>query len=70
MLSIRRDEFRETYDWGDLFILTMHPQVTGRPMRLATLREFIAFTRDFPNVWYATCGDVAHAWQALEGAAS
>ena len=69
VLSIWQDEFRETYDWGGLFILTMHPQITGRPMRLATLREFIAFTRTFPNVWYATGSEVARAWDAQQDAA-
>jgi hypothetical protein len=26
------------------------------------LREFIAFTRKFPRVWYATGREVAEAW--------
>ena len=64
VLSIWRNEFAETYRWGGLFILVLHPQITGRPLRLATLREFIAYTRKFPNVWYATGTQVARAWQA------
>jgi hypothetical protein len=64
VLSIWKDEFAETYRWGGLCILTMHPQVAGRPMRLATLREFIAYARQFPNVWFATGTEVARAWQA------
>lgn len=62
VLSIWSDEFRELYDWGGAVTLVMHPQITGRPMRLATLREFIAFTRDFDNVWYATCEEIAEAF--------
>jgi peptidoglycan/xylan/chitin deacetylase (PgdA/CDA1 family) len=66
VLSIWKDEFQEIYDWGGVFVLVMHPQVTGRPMRLATLRELIAFTRRFPKVWYATAGEVAEAFIAQE----
>jgi hypothetical protein len=40
----------------------MHPQCTGRPSRIAMLREFIQFTRQFENVWYATGGEIAETW--------
>ena len=66
VLSIWRDEFKELYDWGGAITLVMHPQVTGRPLRLATLREFIAYTREFPGVWYATCAEMAEAFAAQE----
>jgi len=67
-LAIWREEFREIYRWGGVFILVMHPQITGRPLRLAVLREFIAFTRRFPNVWYATALEVAEAFISREAA--
>lgn len=57
-------EFREIYRWGGLFTLVMHPQAIGRPSRLALLRQFIAYTREFPNVWYATGAEIATAWRA------
>ncbi len=66
VLSIWQDEFRELYVRGAAITLVMHPQVTGRPMRLATLREFIAFTRGFEGVWYATCEEIARAYAAQE----
>ena len=66
VLAIWRDEFREMYDWGAVFTLVMHPQITGRPMRLATLREFVAFTRQFERVWYATCREIAEAFAAAD----
>ena len=47
---------------GRLVNLVNHPQVTGRPSRLALLREFIDFTLTFPKVWYATGREVAEAW--------
>ncbi|MCB2102357.1 MAG: polysaccharide deacetylase, partial [Rhodobacterales bacterium] len=54
ILSIWKKEFAEIHRWGGLFDLVMHPQAIGRPSRLAMLREFIAYTREFPGVRYAT----------------
>ncbi len=56
------DEFAEIYRWGGLFDLVMHPQVSGRPSRIALLREFIAWAQGFPGVWFATGTEVAEAW--------
>lgn len=68
VLSIWQDEFEMTYEWGGIFILILHPQVSGRPVRLKTLREFIAFTRRFPRVWYPTCADAARHVERVERA--
>lgn len=62
VLSIWKKEFEEIHRWGGFFDLIMHPQATGRPSRLALLREFIAFTRQFEGVWYAPAGEIAKAW--------
>ncbi|RKK03504.1 polysaccharide deacetylase [Pseudoroseomonas wenyumeiae] len=64
ILDLFQDEFRELYRWGGLYNLVMHPQVTGRPARVAMLREMIAFIKSFPNVWFATGSQVAEAWIA------
>jgi peptidoglycan/xylan/chitin deacetylase (PgdA/CDA1 family) len=37
----------------------MHPQVIGRPGRLAFLEEFIRFVRDHEDVWVATTREIA-----------
>jgi peptidoglycan/xylan/chitin deacetylase (PgdA/CDA1 family) len=66
VLSIWQDEFSELRSWGGSITIVMHPQITGRPIRLATLREFIAFTRSFDDVWYATCGDIARHFASQE----
>lgn len=65
ILKVWQEEFREIYRWGGLFNLVMHPQVTGRPSRVAMLREFIAWLRRFPDVWFATGGEVAEAWATI-----
>lgn len=64
LLSIFKDEFREIYRWGGLYNIIFHPQVVGRPSRIAMLRELIAFIKTFPNVWFATGSEVADAWIA------
>ncbi len=66
VLSIWQDTFQELHAWGGICMMVMHPQVTGRPMRLATLREFIHFTRKLPDVWTTTCREVAEAFVAQE----
>ena len=60
--AVFQDEFREIHRWGGLYDLVMHPQVTGRPSRIAMLREMIAFMRGFPDVWFATGAQIAQAW--------
>lgn len=62
VMEIWQDEFREIYRWGGFFDLVMHPQVIGRPSRIALLREFIAWTQTFPGVWFATGTQIADAW--------
>lgn len=69
ILSIFKAEFLELYKWGGVFNATFHPQVIGRPSRIAMLRELIRWIQGFPNVWFATGTEVAQAWsQATEKA--
>ena len=62
MLSVFRDEFREIYRWGGLYNIIFHPQIVGRPGRIALLRELITFIHSFPDVWFATGAEAAEAW--------
>jgi hypothetical protein len=64
ILKVWIDEFTEIYRWGGLFDLVMHPQVIGRPSRLALLRQFIEYTRRLPGVWYATGAEIARHFVA------
>ncbi|MFO7855634.1 MAG: hypothetical protein R6V44_10520 [Paracoccaceae bacterium] len=50
ILEVWRDAFREICRWGGLYDLMLHPQVSGRPSRIARLRESIARIRAFPDV--------------------
>lgn len=68
ILEIWLDEFREIYAWGGLVNVVMHPQVSGRPSRIAMLRRFINEVRRFPGVWFATGAEVAAAYADAEAA--
>jgi peptidoglycan/xylan/chitin deacetylase (PgdA/CDA1 family) len=44
---------------GGHSILTMHPQVMGRPSRVALLDRLITHVKSQSDLWIATCGEVA-----------
>jgi peptidoglycan-N-acetylglucosamine deacetylase len=44
---------------GGCCVFTMHPQVIGRPYRLAFLDELMGFVKEHDDVWIATCGEIA-----------
>jgi peptidoglycan-N-acetylglucosamine deacetylase len=47
-------------------LVTMHPQMIGRPARLKMLDELIGRLRGFQDVWLATCAELAeHADRTL-----
>jgi len=46
-------------DYGGAFILTMHPQIIGRPGRLPMLEAFIRHALDLGDVWVAPCREIA-----------
>jgi hypothetical protein len=53
-------------EWGGLVTMVLHPQVTGRPMRLGIFRDFIARARGLGDVWLATGAEIAHHFAAGE----
>ncbi len=68
--EIWTEELQALYDEkGKIFVLTMHPQLIGRPSRAAMLARFIAFARKLGAVELRTCGAVANQFlsQAAQG---
>lgn len=59
VLDIFRREFDGAYAEGGLFILTMHPHVSGYRSRIFILEELIRHIRGHDGVWFATHADVA-----------
>ncbi|WP_371227976.1 polysaccharide deacetylase family protein [Roseovarius sp. 2305UL8-3] len=52
--SIWRAELDETHDWGALTTTVYHPQVSGRPSPLRTLREFLGYAKSKDDLWITT----------------
>ena len=52
-------EFDVAYEEGGLFILTMHPHITGHRSRVAGLEQLIAYMKSKPGVWFATHEQIA-----------
>jgi peptidoglycan-N-acetylglucosamine deacetylase len=52
-------EFLGIRKLGGCCVFTMHPQVIGRPYRLAFLDELLGFVKEHDDVWIATCGEIA-----------
>jgi peptidoglycan/xylan/chitin deacetylase (PgdA/CDA1 family) len=68
VLSIWNDEVAETRDWGGLITTVLHPQVSGRPMRLKLLREFLQGVQAYDDIWIATGVEIAAHFAACEAA--
>lgn len=59
VLDIFKREFNRAYREGGLFLLTMHPHVTGYRSRIFILEELIRHIQDHDDVWFATHADIA-----------
>ncbi|WP_347554247.1 polysaccharide deacetylase [Robbsia sp. KACC 23696] len=68
VLSIWNDELEETRAWGGLITTVLHPQVSGRAMRIKILREFLQGAQEYGDVWIATGEKIAAHFTACEAA--
>ena len=59
VLSIWKGELDETRDWRALVTTVLHPQCSGRPIRLRLLREFLTYAKSCPDLWIATGQQIA-----------
>lgn len=66
VLSLWKDELDEVRDWGAMVTTVLHPQCSGRPMRLRLLREFLRYARSCPDLWIATGAEIAENYQKHE----
>jgi len=57
--QVFQSEFDVAYDEGGLFILTMHPHITGHRSRAAGLEKLIVHMKSKPGVWFATHEQIA-----------
>jgi peptidoglycan-N-acetylglucosamine deacetylase len=59
VLDIFLREFEGAHQEGGLFLLTMHPHVTGYRSRLFILEEIIRVAKAKGDCWFATHADIA-----------
>jgi peptidoglycan/xylan/chitin deacetylase (PgdA/CDA1 family) len=57
--AIWKEEFDGMRVRGGSYILTMHPQVSGRPSRVALLDRMIEYVASHDDVWITTCAEIA-----------
>ena len=67
--EIYKGEFDRAYEEETLFLLTMHPFVTGHRSRLAALDRLVAYMQSKPGVWFGTLQQVAVVARAQLAAA-
>ncbi|MBU8542256.1 MULTISPECIES: polysaccharide deacetylase family protein [Roseomonadaceae] len=68
VLSIWKDELDEVRDWGGMVTTVLHPQCSGRPMRLRLLRHFLRYAQGHGDVWITTGEAIAAHYAACEAA--
>jgi peptidoglycan/xylan/chitin deacetylase (PgdA/CDA1 family) len=59
VFEIYKAEFDLAYEEGTLFLLTMHPFVTGHRSRILMLDRFVEYMRSKTGVWFATQEQIA-----------
>jgi len=57
--KIWESEFDVAYDEHGLFVLTMHPHISGHRSRVAWLEKLIGHMKSKPGVWFATEEEIA-----------
>lgn len=67
VLEVFKREFDGAYKAGGLFLLTMHPHVSGHYSRIQILEELIHHIRSHSGIWFATHADVARYCKADAG---
>jgi peptidoglycan-N-acetylglucosamine deacetylase len=65
--KVFQSEFDVAYEEGGLFILTMHPHITGHRSRVAGLEALIVHMKSKPGVWFATHEQIARYLKTAGG---
>jgi peptidoglycan/xylan/chitin deacetylase (PgdA/CDA1 family) len=59
LFQLYREEFDGAYELGTMFVLTLHPHVTGHRAPMRHLDQLVAYMKSKPGVWFATCEQIA-----------
>lgn len=59
IFKVYQDEFDRAYKEGTMFMLTMHPMISGHRSRIEYLDKLVAYMKSKPGVWFATGQQIA-----------
>jgi len=59
LFQLYRDEFDGAYELGTMFVLTLHPHVTGHRAPMRHFEQFVGYMKSKPGVWFATAEQIA-----------
>ena len=59
VFQVYKAEFDGAYEEKTMFILTMHPHISGHRSRIAQVDKLITYMKSKPGVWFATLEQVA-----------
>lgn len=67
IMQVWIDEFDKAWEEGTLFLLTLHPHVSGHRSRIVALEGLIEHIKSKGDVWFATHEDAARYVRAQAG---
>ena len=59
LYQLYKEEFDGAYAEGTLFVLTLHPYLSGHRAPMQHLDEFVGYMKSKPGVWFATGAQIA-----------
>jgi peptidoglycan-N-acetylglucosamine deacetylase len=59
LYQLYKEEFDGAYEERTLFVLTLHPYLSGHRAPMQHLDQFVAYMKSKPGVWFATGAQVA-----------
>jgi len=59
LYQLYKEEFDGAYAEGTLFVLTLHPYMSGHRAPMQHLDEFVGYMKSKPGVWFATGAQIA-----------
>jgi len=65
LYQLYKDEFDGAYKDGTMFLLTLHPHVTGHRAPMRHLERLIVYMKSKPGVWFATGEQIARYLKSL-----
>ena len=59
LYQLYKDEFDGAYEERTMFVLTLHPYLSGHRAPMRHLEQFVTYMKSKPGVWFATTAEIA-----------